>query len=180
MHLPCPDPHTPLTTFPPSGIIPPDENDLQLQGTMNNPVTLHEQRLRAQGKRITPQRRLVLDILAQAHGHLDAGEIYERGRRRDARLSLSTVYRTLSVLKEAGVVRELHLDGEHHHYELDGQDEHSHLVCLGCGRVIEVDGDAFAQAARQIGAAYGFEIAAAQVELTGYCADCRTQKEGDP
>jgi Fur family ferric uptake transcriptional regulator len=132
-----------------------------------------ERRLRAAGKRITPQRKLVLGILIQAGGHLDANDIFERGRRKDRDLSLSTVYRTLTILKETGIVRELHLDDEHHHYEWAGEDEHSHLVCLACGRVIEVDSAAFAQAAATAGAVHGFEIASAQVELTGYCADCR-------
>ena len=140
---------------------------------MNDLVVVSERRLRAAGKRITPQRRLVLVILAGARGHLDAYDIYERGRRQDANLSLSTVYRTLSLLKETGVVHELHLDEEHHHYELDDKEEHSHLVCLGCGRVIEVDSATFAEAAMAAGKAYGFEIASTQVELTGYCADCR-------
>jgi Fur family ferric uptake transcriptional regulator len=142
---------------------------------MEDLKALSEHRLRAAGKRITSQRRLVVDILAQSSEHLDAADIYELGRQRDPRLSLSTVYRTLSMLKETGVVRELHLDDEHHHYELDDEDEHSHLVCLGCGRIIEVDSAAFAQAASALGAAYGFEIASAQVELSGYCAECRPQ-----
>ena len=140
---------------------------------MDDLVLAGERRLRAAGKRITPQRKLVLNILIQAGGHLDANDIFERGRRQDQDLSLSTVYRTLTVLKETGVVRELHLDGEHHHYEWDGEDEHSHLVCLACGRVIEVDSRAFAEAALAAGATHGFEIASAHVELTGYCAACR-------
>jgi Fur family ferric uptake transcriptional regulator len=142
---------------------------------MEDLAVVSERRLRAAGKRITPQRKLVLDILVQADGHLDANDIYEKGRRQDARLSLSTVYRTLNVLKETGAVHELHLDSEHHHYELDRKDEHSHLVCLACGRVIEVDSATFAEAAIATGKAHGFEIASTQVELTGYCADCRQQ-----
>ncbi len=149
---------------------------------MDDLVAAGERRLRAAGKRITPQRRLVVTILAEADGHLDAYDIYERGRRQDARLSLSTVYRTLAVLKEAAVVRELHLDDEHHHYEFDDKDGHSHLVCLSCGRVIEVDTAAFAEVAVVEGEVHDFEIASAQVELAGYCASCRQQRAvvGDP
>jgi Fe2+ or Zn2+ uptake regulation protein len=143
---------------------------------MDDWIAVGKRRLRAAGKRVTPQRKLVLNILAQAGGHLDANEIYELGRRKDARLSLSTVYRTLNVLKETDVVRELHLDDEHHHYELDGEDDHSHLVCLECGQVIEVDSAAFFEAAAITGEAHGFEIASAQVELTGYCAECCIQE----
>ncbi len=144
---------------------------------MEDQVPLSERYLKTMGRRMTPQRRLVVDILSQAEGHLDATDIYERGRRQDARLSLATVYRTLNILKEAGVVRELHLDDEHHHYELDHQDKHSHLICLSCGRVIEVDSTAFAEAAETIGQLYDFRIASAHVELTGYCADCRRKQE---
>jgi Fe2+ or Zn2+ uptake regulation protein len=140
---------------------------------MDDLLLASQRRLRKAGRRITPQRKLVLRILAQADGHLDATEIYEQGRLQDARLSLSTVYRTLAVLKEVGMVCELHLDDEHHHYELAGKEEHSHLVCLECGQVIEVDSVIFVEAARRAGEAHGFEIASAQVELAGYCADCR-------
>jgi Fe2+ or Zn2+ uptake regulation protein len=146
---------------------------------MGDLAVLSKRRLKAAGKPVTPQRKLVVDILSQARGHLDASEIYQRGRRRDARLSLATVYRTLNVLKEIGVVRELHLDDEHHHYELDRPDKHSHLVCLGCGRVIEVDSAAFAEAAQAAGEAYGFAVSSTQVELTGYCAACAPSGEGD-
>ena len=144
---------------------------------MDDLAGVSEGRFRAAGKRMTNQRRLLLRILAETGGHLDAREVYDRARQHDPRLSLATVYRTLSSLKEAGVVRELHLDEEHHHYELDGQDGHSHLVCLGCGRVIEVDSRAFVEAAQAIGHASSFVISSAQVELTGYCTECQEDAE---
>jgi Fur family transcriptional regulator, ferric uptake regulator len=147
---------------------------IRVSETMDDPAVLGERRLKASGKRITPQRRLVLGILAHADGHLDAQDIYERGRRQDASLSLSTVYRTLTVLKEAGLVSELHLDTEHHHYELGSKNEHSHLVCITCGRVIEVDSAAFAEATTALARGYGFEVASARVELAGFCKDCRS------
>lgn len=140
---------------------------------MDDLAVASEGRFRAAGKRMTNQRRLLLRILAEAGGHLDAREVHNRARQHDPRLSLATVYRTLNSLKEAGVVRELHLDEEHHHYELDEQDGHSHLVCLGCGQVIEVGGQAFVEAARAVGQACGFFVAGAQVELTGYCSACQ-------
>lgn len=144
---------------------------------MKNLSSSSERRLKASGKRITPQRKLVLNILDQASGHLDATEIYERGRKEDTRLSLATVYRTLSMLKEMGMVRELHLDDEHHHYELDDRDGHSHLVCLKCGRVIEVDSSDFVAAARLVGAKHNFSIQGAQVELNGTCAACQIHRK---
>lgn len=147
---------------------------------MNNLVASGEGKLRAAGKRVTGQRKRVLQVLSLAQGHLDATEIYERARRQDPRLSLATVYRTLNVLKKAGLVRELHLDAEHHHYELDSQGRHSHLVCMRCGAVVEVDSAPFVRAAKLAGHAHGFEVASAQVELTGFCAACREQAEKQP
>jgi Fur family ferric uptake transcriptional regulator len=135
-----------------------------------------ERQLRRAGKRLTPQRRLILDILSQADAHLDAEGIYARAHSRQARLSLATVYRTLSMLKDAGLVHELHLDDEHHHYELSGREAHSHLVCLGCGCVIEVDDAAFLEAAMAVGQAHDFDLASTQVELTGYCRDCSAER----
>ena len=139
---------------------------------MDDRIATGVRRLRTSGKRITPQRKAVLSILAEANTHLAAQDIYARARQCDADLSLATVYRTLNILRETGVVHELHLDGEHHHYELSAKEEHSHLVCLGCGRVIEVDSAAFCQAAKEIGEAHGFVVATAQVELAGYCETC--------
>lgn len=144
---------------------------------MSEKAASGEHQLRAAGLRITPQRKLILRILTNSSQHLDANDIYELGRLKDERLSLSTVYRTLAILKETGLVRELHLDGEQHHYELDAKDNHSHLVCLDCGLVVEVDSEAFSQAASAAARAAGFAIVRAQVQLTGYCADCRLRHE---
>jgi len=143
---------------------------------MGDLVKQSERQLRRAGKRLTPQRRLILDILSQANAHLDAQDIYEQARPRETNLSLATVYRTLSVLKETGLVHELHLDDEHHHYELSGKEEHSHLVCLGCGCVIEVDNTAFVEAATAVGLAHGFKVTTTQVELSGYCCDCSAEQ----
>ena len=143
---------------------------------MQDLVNAAERRLRTAGKRITPQRKLILRILARSGSHLDANDIYERCRRQDVSISLATVYRTLRILKESGVVCELHLDGEHHHYELDAKGEHSHLVCLECGRVIEVDSTAFSEAAMAAAEIHGFRVASAQVEFAGYCADCQQRE----
>jgi Fur family ferric uptake transcriptional regulator len=139
-----------------------------------------ETRLRATGKRVTTQRRLVLDVLSAADGHLDASEIYERAHHRDPRLSLATVYRTLKALGESGVVRQLHLAGERHYYELDRQDRHAHLVCAVCGRVWEVDSAKLSQAAKEAGREFGFQVTTARVEVIGLCATCRQQQVRDP
>ncbi|MCK4722357.1 MAG: transcriptional repressor, partial [Dehalococcoidia bacterium] len=91
------------------------------------------------GQRITSQRRLLLDLLRQSEGHLDADELYRRAKEQEPRLSLSTVYRSLRLFKELGLIEERHFIEEHHHYEARSETEHHHVVCRGCGKVIEFE-----------------------------------------
>lgn len=129
--------------------------------------------LRTQGRRITAQRGLLLQVMRASHGHLDAGEIYRRARARDPRISLSTVYRNLNLLKDLGVITELHLDEEHHHYELREEAEHYHLICSNCDRVVEFDSSSMGALIEQIGAEHGFLIDHVHIDLVGLCQECR-------
>jgi Fur family ferric uptake transcriptional regulator len=139
--------------------------------------------LRAKGLRMTPQRRLVLRLLHEQGGHLSADELYRLARQRQPRISLSTVYRALDVFEELGLVRALHLEGEHHRYEIarDGAHpgrEHQHMICLGCNRVIEFECGHCAETHQDLAERYGFQITGSRVQLLGYCADCRARGEG--
>ncbi len=98
---------------------------------------LDRRALNSAGLRVTNQRALLLEIIRQGEGHLDAFELYHRARERQPCLSLSTVYRALQKFKKLGLIEEVHFDETHHHYEVKPSAEHHHLVCLGCGRVIE-------------------------------------------
>ncbi|HID87805.1 MAG TPA: transcriptional repressor [Anaerolineae bacterium] len=128
--------------------------------------------LRRAGKRVTPQRVLILEALREAGGHLDANRIYRLVRPKMPRLSLSTVYRTLGMLKEAGLIEELHLGEEHHHYEIKGHGHH-HLICRGCGRVVEFECPFSERLIQDLGEEYDFEITGIHLDLMGYCAECR-------
>jgi len=132
--------------------------------------------LNAAGMRVTSQRALIMEIIRRGGGHLDADEIYRRARERVPRLSLSTVYRTLQMLKKLGLVEELHFDEEHHHYEVKPSAEHHHLVCLGCGRVIEFHYPLSRYLKRNVPEAKGFDIAATEVRMSGYCSKCRRSR----
>lgn len=129
--------------------------------------------LRQAGKRVTGQRVIILEAISKASGHLDADEIYHLARQKMPRLSLSTVYRTLAMLKEAGIVEELHLGEERHHYELKGEKGHYHLICQGCGKVIEFECPFSQELRRSLSEEYDFEITGSHLDLVGYCADCR-------
>ncbi|MEA3460214.1 MAG: Fur family transcriptional regulator [Chloroflexota bacterium] len=134
--------------------------------------------LRRAKRRVTPQRMLILETMREAGGHLDADEIYHLARQKMPRLSLSTVYRTLNMLKEAGLVDELHLGEEHHHYELRGERGHHHLICQGCGKVVEFECPFSRQLIRDLSEDYDFEITDMHLDVIGYCAECRRKRAG--
>jgi len=129
------------------------------------------------GVRVTNQRALLLEIIRQGQGHLDADEVYRRARQKYPRLSLSTVYRTLQLFKKLGLIDEVHFDETHHHYEAKPSAEHHHLVCLGCGKVIEFRYPLARYVKRNVAEAKDFDITGTEIRMTGYCSKCRQNRK---
>jgi len=125
------------------------------------------------GVRVTNQRSLILDIIRRGEGHLDAHEVYRQASEKYPRISLSTVYRNLRLLKELGLVDELHFDENHHHYEVKSSAEHHHVVCLGCGKVVEFHCPLSQHMKESIGEVEGFDIVSTEVRMAGYCSRCQ-------
>jgi Fe2+ or Zn2+ uptake regulation protein len=132
------------------------------------------------GHRITSQRRLLLDIMRQAERHLDADELYHRARERQARLSLSTIYRNLELFKKLGLVEEHHFEEGHYHYELKPPVKHHHLVCLGRGRVEEFTYLGTQRMEDEVARDKKFKIVSTEVHMTGFCAACRRKRKDKP
>lgn len=145
-----------------------------------------EQSLKDRGVRLTRQRRLLLDLIDNSGKHLDADTLYQMAREKDAKLNRVTVYRTLKMLKEGGLVDELdlaHIEGEKHFYETRLKREHAHIICLRCGRVEEFFGEQLSVVKGQVASQFGFEIVFARTEIGGYCEHCqvlRAQENGEP
>jgi Fe2+ or Zn2+ uptake regulation protein len=131
--------------------------------------------LQAAVERMTPQRRLIARVLQDQDRHLSAEEILALARRHDPRLSLATVYRTLRRLKESGLVRELWLHGDRYYYEVNRGEGHQHMICLGCGRVIEFTCHHCPDVHGALAHRHNFQIIGARVKLLGYCADCQAR-----
>lgn len=130
------------------------------------------ERFRRRGLRWTPQRRTVVEVLAATDGHVTGAELIERCRDRDAHTIPSTVYRTLDVLEQLGLVRHGHgADGREEFHVSPGA-EHGHLYCAECGLSWEIrppQADAIIEA---FSAADGFEVDLSHVTVVGRCADC--------
>ena len=137
-----------------------------------------EKVLNSAGLRNTAQRALIMDIIRHGQGqvHLDADEVYRQAKEKQPRLSLSTVYRTLQKLKELGLIEELHFDDAHHHYEIKSPTEHHHLLCQGCGKIIEFEYPLARMIKKNVPEAKDFEITVSEVRMTGYCVNCRKKR----
>lgn len=143
---------------------------------MNSPVPPDwMSMLRESGKRMTPERQLLLRII-ENNAHLDAEEIYRLAQKERPQIGLATVYRTLTLLKELGMIRSTDLGENHGHYELRSAD-HIHLVCSMCGAVTDIPvPNALYKAARQ----EGFSVQRTHFEIFGMCDSCLLSQSQNP
>ena len=128
------------------------------------------------GVRLTRQRKILLDLIDKTGEHLDAERLFHLAKERDPKLNRVTVYRTLKLLKEGGLVDELdlmHQAGEQHYYETRRKQEHAHVICLGCGKIEEFFGEPLQRLRRQIESHFGFQVVLARTEVGGYCSHCQ-------
>jgi Fur family transcriptional regulator, ferric uptake regulator len=139
--------------------------------------------LRQRGVRLTRQRRLLLDLIDRSGLHLDAESLYQMAKETDPKLNRVTVYRTLKLLKQGGLVDELdlaHFEGDQHYYETRMKQEHAHIICLRCGRVEEFFGPELQHLRTQVSSQFGFEIVFARTEVGGYCSHCQVLRAQEP
>lgn len=132
--------------------------------------------LKEKGVRLTRQRKILLDLIDESGQHLDAERLFTLAREKDPKLNRVTVYRTLKLLKEGGLVDELdlmHHDGDQHYYETRLKQEHAHVICLRCGKIEEFFGDLLQKMREQIESHFGFEIVLSRTEVGGYCSHCQ-------
>jgi len=132
--------------------------------------------LRAKGYRLTPQRQFVLQAVA-ALDHATPEDICEEVRRTARGVNLSTVYRTLELLEELGLVTHTHLGHGAQIYHTADQPAHVHLVCRGCGTIIEADDSAAAPLVERLQEDYGFRPDVRHLAVFGNCADCVAQEK---
>jgi Fur family ferric uptake transcriptional regulator len=127
--------------------------------------------LRSRGYRLTPQRQLVLQAVTDL-GHATPEAISESVREVATGLSLSTVYRTLDLLEELGLVTHAHLGHGAPTYHVATDSDHVHLVCRACGAVTEVAPDVVAGVVERLAAERGFQVDVGHFAIFGQCAAC--------
>src|SRR5579884_1242855 len=139
---------------------------------MHHYVKSSNETLRKRGYRLTPQRYMILSVIQEAEGHLTIDQIAERVQKNNPYVSLSTIYRTLELLKELGLVRENRLSGEQPHYEAAEGKAHHHLVCRGCRAIIHLDDMLLGNLNELLQEQYHFHGLTLDLVAAGYCDAC--------
>jgi Fur family ferric uptake transcriptional regulator len=127
--------------------------------------------LRAKGLRLTAQRQLVLEAVHEL-GHATPDQVHAKVSKVAAGVNITTVYRTLELLEELGLVTHAHLSHGAPTYHTVSEVQHVHLVCQACGGVTEVSSGTLAPLAQALDAEHGFLIDIGHVALFGVCAGC--------
>jgi Fur family ferric uptake transcriptional regulator len=131
--------------------------------------------LRQAGYRLTSPRLAVLQVLEKSCAGLSPEEVHQRGKAFCASLGLVTVYRTLDLLAELGLVRRVHSEQRCHSYACAGTDRH-YLLCHGCHRVTEFPCDGLDDLMEAVRQQTGYTITEHLLELSGVCPDCQAER----
>lgn len=128
--------------------------------------------LHEHGYRLTPQRYLILQVLEQAQEHLSAAQILQHAQEHNPQITLPTVYRTLDLLKELGLVLESHLSGDQGMYEALHGRAHHHLFCQRCQSVTHMDPALLGTLPEQVEEQFHFYAVRLSLSVEGYCEPC--------
>ncbi len=134
--------------------------------------------LQARGKRVTRQRRVIVDFVASRHEHFDAEQLLADLRKTSAgaRASRPTIYRTLSEMVDAGLLKKMVLDGRAVYEHDYGYPQHDHLYCTGCRALIEFSSAEVAKIRNAVAAQHQFRAQSHRLIVTGLCFDCRSTR----
>jgi Fur family ferric uptake transcriptional regulator len=126
----------------------------------------------------TPARKRILEAVCSMDNHFEADDLYLKLREKSGRsISRATVYRTLPLLEESGLIRKVIFVDKHTHYErVYDRLHHEHLICLNCGKIIEFYKKPLEDTLEDIARENRFKALAHKLEITGYCDNCSTDK----
>ena len=133
--------------------------------------------LREQGYRLTPQRIMILSAIENSDHHISAEEIYAQIVTKYPNVNISTVYRTLEALAELGLICKVHVEGGCRSYLVGRSSEHHHhLICSGCGRVVDFTDCDLGELEQGLSRETGFEVEGHLLEFYGLCPACRKRE----
>ncbi|MCX6020138.1 MAG: Fur family transcriptional regulator [Chloroflexi bacterium] len=136
------------------------------------------ERLRSAGHRMTQPRQVVIEVVAGQHSRFTAGDLCDAVASRAPSVGRATVFRTMQLLSEAGVLERVHGDGGRDAYVVDARGHHHHMVCGGCGAIVSLESCGLDDFLSGLAERYGFVADGHFVEVYGRCQQCRMAAAG--
>lgn len=132
--------------------------------------------LRGRGIKFTTPRRVILDTVLDMNEHFEAEQLLYVIREKGLKVGKATLYRTLPLLVDCGVLKQVRFDDKHAHFEQAfGEDPHDHMVCRRCGRIVEFKSDELTALRSRIGKQHRFHVISHRLQISGLCWDCATK-----
>jgi Fe2+ or Zn2+ uptake regulation protein len=128
---------------------------------------------------LTPQRQLILEAIRKSCGPIDAKELYRLVSKKDETISLATVYRSLSLFKQVGLIDEHRFGKTRCCYEITQSMEHQHILCKCCGKVIEFESPLITELIKQLQQEKNFYIEKVELCIQGTCSECLQKNIGN-
>ena len=148
------------------------------QISMTEEQEVFRQHIQKQGLKHTAQRDLILEVFLNTEGHVSGEDLYQLVREKDPTVGQTTVYRTLRLLTDAGLAREVRFGDGRAHYEHNYKHEHhDHMICSECGKIIEFYSPELEAIQDAMAAKHKFQLTEHLLRMIGICADCRRQKK---
>lgn len=145
---------------------------------MKSAKTVFRQYLKKKGMLRSKQREKILDIFLKTEEHPTIDDLYNLVKKEDPKIGLATVYRTMEVIYDAGLARKVGFgDGIKHYEHKYKHQHHYHLICLKCGKVIEVTSSKLEEIQKQLAKKHDFTITRATMRLFGICKTCKRREK---
>lgn len=140
-----------------------------------DPNELFEKYLRSEGLNVTQSRKRIAKEIFQIPDHFDATALWSK-LHEETNISMSTIYRTLDLLLDAGLLRDLDLGENHNYYEhVFNQKEHGHIICQDCGKVMEFTSGDLDELIHDAADDHGFEVGTYRLQVFGCCEECQDE-----
>ena len=135
--------------------------------------------LKKKGLKFTPERRMVLKAVLSLHTHFDADQLYEQLRKESSNISRATIYRAFPLLIGSGIMKETLLCQDKTKYEhIFGHRHHDHMICIGCGKIIEFRDEKIERLQKVVCKKHGFRPVEHKLGIKGYCRECQSKMRG--
>jgi len=136
--------------------------------------------LKSKGIRLTPKRKLIAEILEKTDGHPDAEHLCRLAKKKDPSIGQATVYRTLRLMRENGVIKSFSFSGEQAKFESDAKKHHDHLICDRCGKIVEFVNDKLEEMKKSVALRQGFRMINHRLDIHGVCNVCLAKEKQKP